>query len=130
MMCRSIRTAVAVTLLALVSAPAFAGGPGSTGSIPVRMKNVGSQSVGVNARSGVVAEANMQSGGRVLAANGVAQFNVKPGTFTAGAANPGNIAGVNKVRQFETRTFKTIYLQAQQDGKTATLVGAPAGVKF
>lgn len=130
MMSRSIRTAVAATLLALVSAPAFAGGPGSTGSIPVRMKNVGSRSVGVNARSGVVAPGNMQSGGRVLAANGVAQFMVRPGTFTAGAANPSNIAGVNRVRQFETRSFKTIYLQAQQDGKTATLVGAPAGVKF
>lgn len=130
MMSRSLRTVVAATLLALVSAPAFAGGSGSSGSIPVRIKNVGSRSVGVNAKSGVVAPANMQSGGKVLAANGVAQFSVKPGTFTAGAANPANVAGVNKVRQFETRTFKTIYLQAQQDGKTATLVGAPAGVKF
>jgi len=129
MMSRSIRMVMAAALVALVSTPAFAGGPGSAGSIAVRMKNVGAQSVGVNAKSGVVAPGGMQSGGKVLAANGVAQFKVKPGTFTAGAGNPGNLA-VNKVRQFATRKFKTIYLEAQQDGATATLVGAPGGVKF
>jgi hypothetical protein len=34
------------------------------------------------------------------------------------------------VQSFDTRTFKTIYLYASQDGTTATLVGAPGGVKF
>ena len=64
MMSRSIRMVLAAALVALVSAPAFAGGPGSSGSIAVRMKNVGAQSVGVNAKSGVVAPAGMQSGGQ------------------------------------------------------------------
>ena len=122
--------AMALAVSCLCAAPAFAGGSGSSGSIPVRIKNVGSLPVGVNAKSGVVAPADMISGGRILASNGVSQFQVKPGTFTAGAAKAGTPNLVNKVRQFETRTFKTIYLQAQQDGRTATIVGAPAGVKF
>jgi len=124
-----IRHTILALTVALVAAPAFAGGPGGAGSIPVRMKNVGSQSVGVNALSGSATTSALIASGRVLAANGVSQFMVKPGAFTAGAANPRNTA-VNNVRSFDTRTYKVIYLQAQQDGKTATLVGAPAGVKF
>mgnify|MGYP006278227787 CR=1 FL=1 len=121
---------MALAVSCMLSVPAVAGGPGSTGSIAVRIKNVGAQPVGVNAKSGVVAPADLISGGRVLASNGISQFQVKPGTFTAGAAKAGTPLLVNKVRQFSTNSFKTIYLQAQQDGKTATIVGAPAGVKF
>ncbi len=128
---RNILALMAVVLTAVAAAPAFAGGSGGGGgSIPVRMKNVGAQAVGVNALSGNVAPSALLNGGRSLAANGIAQFMVKPGSFTAGAANPNTPQTVNKVRNFDTRIYKVIYLQAQQDGKTATLVGAPAGVKF
>jgi hypothetical protein len=121
---------MALAVSCLLAVPAVAGGPGTAGSIPVRIKNVGALPVGVNAMSGVVAPADLLTSGRILSSNGVSQFQVKAGTFTAGAAKAGTPRLVNKVRQFETRTFKTIYLQAQQDGTTATIVGAPAGVKF
>ena len=65
-----------------------------------------------------------------VAVNGITQFMVRKGVFTASAANPSALQTVNKVRQFDTRTFKTIYLYAQQDGTAATIVGAPGGVKF
>jgi hypothetical protein len=124
MMSRTFRIVLAATLVAFVSAPAFA-------QVAVRMKNVGAQSVRVNAKTGAVGPAGMQSGSRVLAANGVAQFKVKPGTFTALAAKPVAPGPASrKLRQFSTRKFKTVYLEAQQDGATATLIGAPAGVKF
>jgi hypothetical protein len=122
--------AMALAISCLLAVPAVAGGPSGTGSIPVRIKNVGSLPVGVSAKSGVVAPSDLLSSGRILSSNGVSQFQVKPGTFTAGAAKASTPNLVNKVRQFETRTFKTIYLQAQQDGRTATIVGAPSGVKF
>ena len=65
-----------------------------------------------------------------MAANGVAQFKVRTGAFTAVAADPNQPSVVNKVRSFNTRNFKTIYLYAQQDTTAATLTGAPGGVKF
>lgn len=125
---RSIVAAVAVAVGLVMSTSAFAGGAGAT--IPVRVKNVGAQAVGVNAMSGNVSPSTLLSGGRQLATNGITQFMVKKGTFTAAAAKPSDPQVVNKVRTFETRTFKTIYLYAQQDGTTATIVGAPGGVKF
>jgi hypothetical protein len=121
--CSLVVLAVAVS----ASIPVLAGG-GS--NIPVRMKNVGVAPVAVNAKSGNATQQQLQQGARTVAANGIAQFNVKQGPFTAVAADPNNPQGVNKVRNFSTRTFKTIYLWAQQDATTATLVGAPAGVKF
>lgn len=125
---RSIVTAVAVAVGLVMSHSAFAGGAGAT--IPVRLKNVGGQAVRVNAMSGNVSPSTLLSGGRQLATNGITQFMVKKGTFTAAAASPTVPQVVNKVRTFETRSFKTIYLYAQQDGTTATIVGAPGGVKF
>jgi hypothetical protein len=125
---RSIVTAVAVAVGLVMSHSAFAGGAGAT--ISVRLKNVGGQAVSVNATSGNVSPSTLLSGGRQLSTNGITQFMVKPGTFTASAAKPSDPQVVNKVRTFETRTFKTIYLYAQQDGTTATIVGAPGGVKF
>jgi len=125
---RSLVTAVAVAVGLVMSHSAFAGGAGAT--IPVRLKNVGGQAVRVNAMSGNVSPSTLLSGGRQLATNGITQFMVKKGTFTAAAASPTVPQVVNKVRTFETRTFKTIYLYAQQDGTTATIVGAPGGVKF
>jgi hypothetical protein len=129
-----IRNLAAVALLATIAAvsvPALAGGGGGgSGNIPVRMKNVGSAPVGVNAVSGNVSPSQLLNGGRTIAANGIAQFKVRKGGFTAGAADPNAAQTVNKVRNFSTRNFKTIYLYAQQDTTTATLVGAPGGVKF
>jgi hypothetical protein len=128
-----IRNLAAVALLATIAAvsvPALAGGGGGSGNIPVRMKNVGSAPVGVNAVSGNVPPSQLLNGGRTIAANGIAQFKVRAGGFTAGAADPNAAQTVNKVRNFSTRNFKTIYLYAQQDTTTATLVGAPGGVKF
>jgi hypothetical protein len=118
----------AVAAVAVVASTALAGGGGPT--IPVRIKNVGKQSVSVNAASGTVSTSSMLAKSRALASNGITQFMVRKGVFTASAANPSALQTVNKVRQFDTRTFKTIYLYAQQDGTAATIVGAPGGVKF
>jgi hypothetical protein len=125
--------AVAAVALA-VSVPVLAGGGGGGGSkggnIPVRMKNVGSQPVAVNSVSGSASLQTLIGGARTVAANGISQFNVKKGSFSSLAADPNNPQAVNKVRNFSTREFKTIYLYAQQDTTAATLVGAPGGVKF
>jgi hypothetical protein len=130
-MIRNLAGLALVAAIAAVSVPVFAGGGSGSGNIPVRMKNVGSAPVGVNAVSGSGATAaQLQSGAKVIAANGIAQFSVRKGAFTAVAADPNAPLTVNKVRNFDTRTFKTIYLYAQQDTTTATLVGAPGGVKF
>lgn len=127
-MIRSLASLAVLATIAAVSAPALAGGGG--GTIPVRMKNVGVDPVAVNAVSGSATQEQLQSGARVIAANGIAQFKVRKGGFTAVAADPNAPLTVNKVRNFSTRNFKTIYLYAQQDTTTATLVGAPGGVKF
>lgn len=120
--------AVAVTL----ASPVIAGGGsgGSKGSIPVRIKNVGVSPVAANALSGSASTSQLFQSSRVVAANGVAQFKVRTGAFTAVAADPNQPSVVNEVRSFNTRAFKTIYLYAQQDTQAATLVGAPGGVKF
>ena len=125
---RRLMIAVVIAVGMVLPLPAFAGGSGAT--IPVRMKNVGRQSVGVNAMSGSTAPSKLLTGGRNISPNAVAQFLVKRGVFTAAAAKPSSPRVVNKVQSFDTRTFKTIYLYASQDGTTATLVGAPGGVKF
>jgi hypothetical protein len=124
---RNILAAMAVAIGMLATHTVMAGGPVP---VPVRMKNVGSLAVSVNAASGSVPLSSLVSGARQIASNGITQFSVKPGAFSALAANPSSPLVVNKVRSFNTRTFKTIYLYASQDGTTATLVGAPGGVKF
>lgn len=119
-------------LAAVVAIPAVAGGggSGSKGNIPVRIKNVGVDPVAVNAVSGSASTQSLFQGARVVGANGVTQFSVRSGAFTAVAADPDQALVVNKVRSFNTRNFKTVYLWAQQDTVDATLVGAPGGVKF
>ena len=129
------KTLLAVAIVAVaatLASPVIAGGGsgGTKGSIPVRIKNVGVDPVGANALSGTASESQLLQGARVVAANGVTQFKVRAGGFTAVAADPDQPLVVNKVRSFDTRAFKTIYLYAQQDTETATLVGAPGGVKF
>lgn len=128
-MIRNLAVVALLATIAAVSVPALAGGGGS-GNIPVRMKNVGSAPVSVNAVSGSATQSQVLSGARTIAANGVAQFKVRKGGFTAVAADPNAPQVVNSVRNFNTRNFKTIYLYAQQDTTAATLVGAPGGVKF
>jgi len=118
---------IAFSLAVAVCVPVFAGGGTN---IPVRMKNVGVDPVAVNSKTGNVTQPVILQGTTVLAANGIAQFQVKKGDFTAVAADPNAPEAVNRIRNFSTREFKTIYLWAQQDTTTATLVGAPAGVKF
>ncbi len=120
---------VALAFAVAISVPVFAGGGGGS-KVAIRMKNVGVDPVAVNSRSGHATQQQLINGARVLAANGIAQFQVNPGTFTAAAADPNAFEFVNRVRTFQTRTHRVIYLWAQQDFTTATLVGAPGGVKF
>jgi hypothetical protein len=130
-----IRNLLCVAVLAAVasaSVPVIAGGGagGSKGGVAVRMKNVGVDPVAVNAVSGSATVSQIVNSAKIIGANGVAQFSVKSGAFTAVAADPTAPLVANSVRSFNTRNFKTVYLYAQQDGTAATLVGAPGGVKF
>ncbi len=130
-----IRNLLCVAVLAAVasaSVPVIAGGGGggSKGGVAVRMKNVGVNPVAVNAVSGSQTVSQIVNTARTVGANGVAQFSVRSGAFTAVAADPSAPLVANSVRSFNTRSFKTVYLYAQQDGSAATLVGAPSGVKF
>jgi hypothetical protein len=127
-----IRNLAGMALLATIAAsslPVFAGGGGGA-NVPVRIKNVGVDPVGVNALSGSPTQSQLLNGARTIAANGVAQFRVRKGAFTAAAADPSAPQVTNNVRRFNTRNFKTIYLYAAQDTTMATMLGAPAGVKF
>ena len=130
-----IRNLLCVAVLAAVasaSVPVIAGGGagGSKGGVAVRMKNVGVDPVAVNAVSGSATVSQIVNSAKIVGANGVFQFSVKSGAFTAVAADPSAPLFANSVRSFNTRSFKTVYLYAQQDGSAATLVGAPGGVKF
>jgi hypothetical protein len=136
MSCRSlphrrllVAAVAAVSVSVACSVPVLAGG-GGRGNIPVRMKNVGSQPVAVNSVTGSAALQTLINGARTVAANGVSQFRVRKGAFSSLAASPDNPQGINKTRSFNTRNFKTIYLWAAADATTATLRGAPGGVKF
>jgi hypothetical protein len=123
--------AAAFALAVLISAPVLGGGGGGTkGGVPVRIRNVGSLPVGVSALSGSASEQQLLSAARVVAPNGVSQFVVRKGAFTAAAADPDAPETTNSVRSFNTRNLQVVYLQAQQDTTAATLVGAPGGVKF
>lgn len=124
---RSLPVVAAFAAVIAISASVFAGGGTQ---IPIRMKNVGPAAVAVAAGPNAATESQLISGARTLAANGTSQFMVPAGAFKALAANPSTPSTVKKLRDFNTRTFQTIYLYAQQDGTTATLVGAPGGVKF
>jgi len=130
---RNVFAAVAVACCVAVVGSAFAqaGGGGAKATVPVRIKNVGQSSVRVNAASGAgLSAAALKSGSKTVSRNGVAQFLVRKGNFTAVAANPSNYNGVNSVRGFSTGNFKTYYLQAQATNTAASIVGAPPGVKF
>jgi len=130
---KTVCSLAVVALVSMVGIPALAGGGGgggSKGTIPVRIKNIGTAPVGVNAVSGSASTQQLLQGARVLSRNGVTQFMVRSGAFTGVAANPDLPLVINNVKSFNTRTFKTIYLQARQDGTAATIVGAPGGVKF
>ncbi|RLS75579.1 MAG: hypothetical protein DWI03_11280 [Planctomycetota bacterium] len=129
---RNVFAAVAVACCVAVVGSAFAqAGGGAKATVPVRIKNVGQSSVRVNAASGAgLSAAALKSGSKTVSRNGVAQFLVRKGNFTAVAANPSNYNGVNSVRGFSTGNFKTYYLQAQATNTAASIVGAPPGVKF
>jgi hypothetical protein len=131
-MIRKVFCVAVLAAMASVAGPVLAGGGsgGSKGSVAVRMKNVGVAPVAVNALSGSASLNQIISSARTVGANGVAQFSVRSGAFTAVAASPSAPLSANSVRSFNTRGFSTVYLYAQQDGTAATLVGAPGGVKF
>jgi hypothetical protein len=131
---RHVFAAVAVVCCVAVVGSAFAQAGGSGGAkatVAVRIKNVGRSSVMVNAASGAgLSAAALKPGSRTVARNGVSQFLVRKGAFTAVAASPGRYNTVNNVRGFDSGNFKIYYLQAQASTTAASILGAPAGVRF
>lgn len=129
----SFTTGAVAGVALLMSSLAHGGGAGggAKATVPVRIKNVGQASAKVNAASGAgLSAAQLRAGSKTLSRNSVAQFMVRKGAFSAVSANPTNYTAVNSVRDFNTGNFKTYYLQAQASTTAASIVGAPAGVKF
>lgn len=135
-MIRHVAFALAVAAMAFSMDAALAGGrPSGSGSKSgnsksnaqyVRIKNIGSASALVNAANGGSVAA---AGGKTLAQNGVAQFNLKKLPGTAIAAN----AGASKSSAPLSYNFpqsQYVYLQAQADAAAASITFAPAGTTF
>lgn len=125
------RSPVAASQHGSVGGSSASRGKGAKASVPVRIKNVGRSNVRVNAASGAgLTAADLKPGFKTLSRNGVAQFLVRKGDFTAVAGRPGFYDTINSVRGFNTGNFKTYYLRAQASTTAASIVGAPPGVKF
>jgi len=121
-MIRSFSIALAVAALAFATDAAFAGG-GSNQT--VRIKNIGSASTLVNAKTG---SATGSAGAKTVNQNGVAQFTTKKVASQAWAKGTGN--NVPKTLNYSFPRSQLVYLQAAADGSTTTLTCAPPGVRF
>ena len=128
-MIRSFSLALAVAALAFATDAAFAGGRSSGSSKSnnqaVRIKNIGSAPVLVNAKTGAATGA---AGAKTVNQNGVAQFNLKKAAGVAGATNAAGTPSAPLNYNFPKSTY--VYLQAQADADAATMTFAPAGTRF
>ncbi|NDC64983.1 MAG: hypothetical protein EBZ59_13615 [Planctomycetia bacterium] len=134
-MIRHVAFALAVAAMAFSMDAALAGGRPSGGSSKsgnsksnaqyVRIKNIGAASALVNAANTSSVAA---AGGKTLAQNGVAQFNLKKLPGSAIAANTGGKS--SSVLPYNFPKSQYVYLQAQADAAAASITFAPAGTTF
>lgn len=126
---RSTLLALAVIALAFSADAALAGGrsggssKGNTQN--VRIKNIGSLPVLVNAKNGGATGA---SGAKTVAQNGVAQFTLKRIGSQAWAADVSQTTTDTLDYSFPGSRF--VYLEAAADGTTSTVTYAPPGKTF
>jgi len=130
-MIRSFSLALAVVALVFAADAAFAGG-GSGGSSKsknqfVRIKNIGSAPVLVNAKTGAAAGA---AGAKTVNQNGVAQFKTKRVASSAWASDTAQNAPVAAPLQYSFPKSVYVYLLASTDGTTSTVTFSPPGKIF
>jgi len=135
-MIRRVAFTLAVAAMVFSMDAALAGGRPSGGSSKsgnsksnaqyVRIKNIGAASALVNAANGGSVAA---AGGKTLAQNGVAQFNLKKAPGTAIAANAGGSKSSAPL-PYNFPNSQFVYLQAQADAAAASITFAPAGTTF
>jgi len=134
-MIRRVAFTLAVAAMVFSMDAALAGGRPSGGSSKsgnsksnaqyVRIKNIGSASALVNAANAASVAA---AGGKTLAQNGVAQFNLKKLPGSAIAASTGGASSAPLPYNFPKSQF--VYLQAQADAAAASITFAPPGTTF
>lgn len=126
-MIRSAFLTLAVAAMVVSANAALAGG-GRGGSKSnnqnVRIKNIGSAPVIVNAANGEVSAA----GGKTVSNNGVAQFRIKKGAAQAIAANQSGAE--SDPLDFNFPKSSVVYLTAQADANAATMTFANPGQTF
>jgi hypothetical protein len=128
-MIRSFSLALAVAALAFATDAAFAGGRSGGSSKSnnqyVRIKNIGSQPVLVNAKTGAATGA---AGAKTVNQNGVAQFTTKKVASQAWAANTAQT--VTKTLDYTFPGSQYVYLTAETDNSTTSLTFSPPGKIF
>ncbi len=136
-MIRRVLVAVAVAAMVFSMDAVHAGGTTPAGrfggGVPqfVRIKNIGSAPVLVNAANGGLVGA---AGGKLLSQNAVAQFNLRNGPGIAMAANPAAVLGlapvIGSALAYNFPNSKFVYLQATLNGNVPTIKFAPPGTIF
>lgn len=126
-MLRTHSLSLAVLTVALSASVALAGGNGSTKANlqSVRIKNVGSQPVLVDAKNGASTNVNQS---RTVPQNGVVQFRLKKIASQALAADVTKTAQGTLDYSFPRSQF--VYLEASTNGTVATMTYAPPGKIF
>jgi len=128
-MIRTFTLALAIVALAFATDAAFAGGSSSGSSKSnnqtVRIKNIGSAPVLVNAKTGAATGA---TGAKTVNQNGVAQFTTKKVASQAWAADTAQT--VPQTLDYTFPKSKVVYLEAAADGTVTTLTFAPPGKLF
>lgn len=121
--------ALAIAALAFSADAALAGGgrggssKGNTQS--VRIKNIGTQPVLVNAKNG---SATGAAGAKTVSQNGVAQFRVKKVASQAFASDVSQT--ISDTLNYSFPRSQVVYLEALADGTSATVTFAPPGKLF
>jgi hypothetical protein len=97
----------------------------------VRIKNIGSSPVWVNAMNGTLPDPTLSAastGARLISQNAVTQFVLKKGAGQFGVLNSGETAGTRLDYNFPNSTY--VYLQARDAGDRVIATFAPPGTRF
>jgi hypothetical protein len=128
---RRVFIALAVAAMAFSSSTAFAGGSSKSKTQYVRIKNIGSSPVWVNAMNGTLPDPTLSAastGARLISQNAVTQFVLKKGAGQFGVLNSGETAGTRLDYNFPNSTY--VYLQARDAGDRVIATFAPPGTRF
>ena len=128
---RRVLLALVVAPIAFSSSTAFAGGSSKSKTQYVRIKNIGSSPVWVNAMNGTLPDPTLSAastGARLISQNAVTQFVLKKGAGQFGVLNFGETAGTRLDYNFPNSTY--VYLQARDAGDRVIATFAPPGTRF